>query len=204
MLDKLTIEINDLLEQMKSIDPYSETGFETGLKLGVQLNDLLYKKIIPMGMLIEENKVVNSIRADADFKTGSYTLSKNGKLTVENLVKEIIKDVEAWQKYLDHHNEAVFKEGKFKSKIIINGYADLQGSSSTNLTLSDNRAKSVEEELRNKLDVISSKYNLYFDIEATGLGETVPPGVIPNGKEDDPARRITTIIAVTGPSLLLK
>jgi outer membrane protein OmpA-like peptidoglycan-associated protein len=204
MLINLTNEINDLLEQMKSIDPYSDSGFETGLKLGVQLNDLLYKRIIPMGMLIEENKVVNSVRADTDFKTGSYTLSKNGKSTIDNLVNEIIKDVEAWQKYLDHHNEAVFKTGKFKTKIIINGYADLQGSSSSNQTLSEKRAKSVEDEIRGKLDAISAKYNLFFDIDATGLGETVPPGVTPNGKNDDPARRITTIICVTGPSLLIK
>ena len=40
--------------------------------------------------------------------------------------------------------------------------------------------------------------------EAVGLGETVPPGVISNGKDDDPSRRITTIICVTGPSLLIK
>ena len=40
--------------------------------------------------------------------------------------------------------------------------------------------------------------------EAIGLGETVPPGVIPNGKDDDPARKVTTIICVTGPSLLIK
>ena len=40
--------------------------------------------------------------------------------------------------------------------------------------------------------------------EAIGLGETVPPGVISNGKDDDPSRRITTIICVTGSSLLIK
>ena len=40
--------------------------------------------------------------------------------------------------------------------------------------------------------------------EAIGLGETVPPGVIPNGKDDDPSRRITSIICVTGSSLLIK
>jgi outer membrane protein OmpA-like peptidoglycan-associated protein len=204
ILNDLTNEINVILEQIKSIDPYSESGFEMGLKLGVQLNDLLYKKIIPMGMLIEENKVVKSVRADADFKTGSYVLSKNDKSTIDNLVSQIIKDIESWQKYLDHHNEAIFKSGKFKSKIIVNGYADLQGSSSNNQTLSEKRAKIVEDELRSKLNEISAKYNLFFDIDSSGLGETVPPGVTPNGKNDDPARRITTIVCVTGPSLLIK
>ena len=204
MLNNLSKEIDGLLEQMKSIDPYSQSGFEKGLTLGVQLNDLLYKKIIPVGMLIEENKKVNNVRSDTDFKTGSYTLSKNGTYTIDRLVNEITKDVEAWQKYLDHHNEAVFKTGKFKTKIIINGYADLQGISTNNQTLSEKRAKSVEDEIRSQLEAISEKYNLYFDIDANGLGETVPPGITPNGKNDDPARRITTIICVTGPSLLIK
>ena len=204
MLTSLTQEIESWLDELKDLNAYSQQGFEDGLKLGVKLNDLLYKKIIPMGMLIENNKVVNNVRADTDFKTGSYTLSKNGKNTVQKIVDEIIVDVLSWQKYLDHHNEAVFKTGKFKTKIIINGYADLQGSSSNNLELSEKRAESVETEIRAKLDLISEKYNLYFDIDAIGLGETVPPGVIPNGKNDDSARRITTIICVTGPSLLIR
>lgn len=204
MLTTLTQEIEFLLDEFKDLNVYSQQGFEDGLKLGVKLNDLLYKKIIPMGMLIENNKVVNNVRADTDFKTGSYSLSKNGKNTVQKIVDEIMEDVLTWQKYLDHHNEAVFKTGKFKTKIIINGYADLQGSSSNNLELSEKRASSVEAELRAKLDLISAKYNLFFDVEAIGLGETVPPGVVPNGKNDDSARRITTIVCVTGPSLLLK
>ena len=204
MLNSITEEISLLISELKRLDAYSQEGFQEGLKIGVKLNDLLYKKVIPLGMMIEENKEVEKVRADTDFKTGSYTLSLNGKQSVQKIVDEIVADVMKWRKYLDHHNEEIFKTEKFKTKIVIHGFADLQGDSKNNLELSEKRAESVETEIRSKLESISEKYNLYFDIEAVGLGETVPPGVIPNGKDDDPARRITTIICVTGPSLLIK
>ena len=204
MLRTLTQEIQALLRELKNIDAYSQEGFQEGLNIGIKLNDLLYKKIIPLGMMIEENKEVDKVRADTDFKTASYTLSLNGKQSIQKIVDEIAADVVKWRKYLDHHNEAIFKTEKFITKIVIHGFADLQGDSKNNLELSDKRAESVETEIRSKLEMISEKYNLYFDIEAIGLGEAIPPGVIPNGKDDDPSRRVTTIICVTGPSLLIK
>jgi hypothetical protein len=70
--------------------------------------------------------------------------------------------------------------------------------------LSKKRANTVEDELRKKISIIENQHNIYLDIKPFGLGETVPPGVTPNGKKNDSARRVVTIVCVTGPSLLIK
>jgi outer membrane protein OmpA-like peptidoglycan-associated protein len=204
LLIALNSEIDYLYEKLNSIDIYTTEGYEEGLKLSAQLNDLIYQRIMPAGTIIKKMTIRN-INADTDFSTGSSKLSPNGINTIEKVVNDIIIEINNWKEYLDNHNEKIFNQDKIILKINVNGYADMQGGKDYNQKLSEDRAKSVEEELNKKLKLISDKYNINFKIDPKGWGETsIPPGVIPNGKKNDPARRVVTIVCVTGPSLLIK
>jgi outer membrane protein OmpA-like peptidoglycan-associated protein len=206
-VDSLLISINqeleDLIKEFENLNLYTAEGYKMGLLIGVKINDLKTKKIIPVGMMIK-SMTINTVKADTDFSTGSSKLSKNGIKTIQKVVDNIITELDNWNIYLKDHNENVFNQEKFVVKILVNGYADMQGATDYNQKLSEDRAYNVYLELNRLLKEISSKYNLNINIVPKGYGETVPPGVTPNGKNDDPARRITTIICVTGPSLLIK
>lgn len=204
LLNSLNKEIELLYEKLNSIDIYTTEGYEEGLKLSAQLNDLIYQRIMPTGTIIKKMTIRN-INADTDFSTGSSKLSQNGINTIEKVVSEILQEINNWKNYLDNHNEKIFNQDKIILKINVNGYADMQGAKDYNQKLSEDRANSVEVELNKQLKLISDKYNISFKIEPKGWGETsIPPGVTPNGKKNDPARRVVTIVCVTGPSLLIK
>jgi outer membrane protein OmpA-like peptidoglycan-associated protein len=204
LLISLNKEIEDLSQRLSNIDIYTAEGYEEGLKIGVKLNDLYFNRVTPANTLIKKMSV-NNIKTDTDFSTGDHELSLNGKNTIDIIVSGIIREINNWNEYLGNHNEKIFNQDKIIVKIKVNGYADMQGDENSNQKLSVKRAKSVEAELRKKLKLINDKYNIYLDIKSIGLGETsIPPGVIPNGKKNDPARRVVTIVCVTGPSLLIK
>lgn len=204
LLIALNNEINELSNKLNSLDIYNAEGYEEGLKIGIKLNDLYYNRVTPANTLISK-MTVNNIKTDTDFSTGEHSLSKNGKITIDKIVENIIQEIKNWKDYLGNHNEKIFNQDKIIVKIKINGYADMQGKTKANQILSEKRAASVEDELRKVLKSIEEKYNLFIDIKSKGWGETsIPPGVTPNGKKNDPARRVVTIVCVTGPSLLIK
>ena len=111
---------------------------------------------------------------------------------------------------MNHHNENIFSNSEFKSIILVNGYADLQGSTDektrqkSNLELSEKRAKAVADELQLQLATLKEKYHLSFEIDSKGRGEEIPGDHVETSKKgESAARRISSISLVVGPKILL-
>jgi outer membrane protein OmpA-like peptidoglycan-associated protein len=199
-----------IIDELNKISPYTSVGQEKTLKLAAELNDLLHNYINPLGKLVEANKEVVRLGSDINFSTGSATLSKEGKKKIVQLVLNISAEIENWKTYLNHHNENIFNNSEFKTIILVNGYADLQGSmdektrQKNNLELSEKRAKAVANELNSQLIPLKEKYRLTFEIQSKGRGEELPENhVAPSKKGENAARRISSISLVVGPKVLL-
>jgi flagellar motor protein MotB len=127
------------------------------------------------------------------------------------MVMNLSKEIDSWKGYLNHHNENIFSNSEFTTIIIVNGYADLQGSSDeksrqkSNQELSEKRAKAVAEELKIQLASIKEKYNLSFEVESYGRGEELPENQQneTSKKSVSAERRISSISLIVGPKILL-
>jgi outer membrane protein OmpA-like peptidoglycan-associated protein len=215
-INEIDVQLNKLIERTQQIidllnetDPYSPAGNEKALRLAVELNDLLYNYVYPIGELIVSNKEIKNISADISFDTGSSVLTKQGKLAITVLIETITKDIAEWKVYLNQHNENVFDQEEYKTILIINGYSDLQGSGNAtdraekNLELSKKRAAAVAAEFEKQLTELNTKLKLTYNVKFYGQGENLPPKQVENGKVNNPDRRITTISMVVGPKILL-
>lgn len=199
-----------IIDELNTISPYTSAGQEKTLKLAAELNDLMHNYINPLSKLVEANKEVVRLGSDINFTTGSAILSKEGKKKIMQLIDNISAEIEKWKTYLNHHNENIFSNSEYKTIIMVNGYADLQGSSDaesrkkSNLDLSEKRAKAVADELSIQLSQLKTKYNLTFEIESKGRGEELPNDNASTSKKgESAARRISSISLVVGPKILL-
>ena len=208
-LDKLIERTQQIINSLNEIDPYSPEGHEKSLLLALELNDLLFHYIYPVGELIVSNKEIKKISADISFDTGSSLLTKEGKLAITKLIETISNDISEWKIYLDQHNENVFDQEDYRTILLINGYSDLQGSgnpkerAAMNLDLSNRRAAAVAAEFEKQLAELKVKLKLSYNVKFFGQGENLPPKQIENGKANNPDRRITTVSMVVGPKILL-
>ena len=208
-LDKLIARTKQIIDLLNETDPYSPAGNEKSLRLAIELNDLLYNYVYPIGELIVSNKEIKNISADISFDTGSSILTKQGKVAITQLIETITKDIAEWKVYLDQHNENIFDQEDYKTILIINGYSDLQGAgnaterSEKNLELSKKRAAAVAAEFEKQLAELNTKLKLTYNVKFYGQGENLPPKQVENGKVNNPDRRITTISMVVGPKILL-
>jgi outer membrane protein OmpA-like peptidoglycan-associated protein len=210
---KLKIIFNrtqQIIDELNKTSPYTSAGQEKTLKLAAELNDLMHNYINPLAKLVEANKEVVRLGSDINFSTGSATLSKEGKKKISQLVTNITNEIEKWKTYLNHHNENIFSNSEFKTIILINGYADMQGSmdeatrQKNNLELSEKRAKAVADELNLQLTAIKEKYKLTFEIQSKGRGEELPENNASSSKKgENSTRRISSISLVVGPKVLL-
>ena len=203
-------KIVELQNELKEISPWSITGHKRFEEISVEINDLLYKKVNPLSLLILATKEVKTLLADLTFNTGKSTLTDLGKTEIKEIVNTIKNDVKEWTGYLDNHNMNIFKEDRFKAMISIKGYADLQGPSNAlnreklNLKISQERADAVAAELEIEIDRVLKQENILYDIESIGKGEELPSNVVSNGKSNDAARRISTVSVVVAPVSLIK
>ena len=208
-LQKSFIKSQEIINSLNAINPNTASGHQQALGLASELNDLLYTQVFPMGELINANKNVTRIGGDISFNTGSSELTEDGKKEISKLIDSIKIEIERWKKYLDHHNERIFKNNEYRSIVLINGYSDKQGTGTNearkkfNLELSESRAKAVATEFEKQLNAIKSKYKLDFVITFVGQGENLPPSYIDTGKKVDPNRRVSSISLVVGPKILL-
>ena len=208
-LDKLMERTQQIINALNETDPFSQGGHEKSLRLAIELNDLLFHYIYPVGELIIANKEIKNISADISFDTGSAVLTQEGKTSVSKLIQTIAKDIEDWKLYLDQHNENVFNQDEYRTILIVNGYSDLQGTGNVkaraerNQALSEQRAAAVAAEFEKQLSGLKTKLNLTYNVTFSGQGENLPPQQIDNGKLNNPSRRVTTISMVVGPKILL-
>jgi outer membrane protein OmpA-like peptidoglycan-associated protein len=208
-LQKSFIKSQEIITNLNAINPNTAAGHQQALTLASELNDLLYSQVFPMGELINANKNIIRIGADISFKTGSFELTEEGKKEISKLIDSIQIEIEGWKKYMNHHNERIFKNDEFRTIVLINGYSDKQGTGANearkkiNLELSESRAKAVAAEFEKQLNGIKSKFKLDFEITFVGQGENLPPSYVDTGKKADPDRRVSSISLVVGPKILL-
>jgi outer membrane protein OmpA-like peptidoglycan-associated protein len=197
---------SDLVEIAKKLEDNklsSVKDFETVLEILKEIRNLKCRQIDAITLL---DKRINRIYGDISFRTGSSDISSNGINEISVIIKELISDISDWKSYVNECNERTFENDLFVLVVDIDGYADQQGSSSSNLILSQKRAEAVKLELIRQLNalVVSGKVSIVFDkIQARGFGETLPPGTIDAGL-NDPKRRICIINSLVGPSQILK
>jgi outer membrane protein OmpA-like peptidoglycan-associated protein len=199
----------EIINELNSVSPYSSKGHEKALKLSAELNDLMHNQINPLAKIIESNKEVVRLGSDITFETGSANLTKEGKKQVSALVQKIEKDILNWKSYLNHHNENIFSNTDFRTILVVNGYADTQGSKNEeerkefNKKLSNDRAATVAKEFELQMKTIKEKYKVTVELEINGRGEDTPPNYKPGKKQDDGSRRICNINLVVGPKMLM-
>lgn len=191
--------IDSLYFLLKKVDPYTNEGYKKQLKILVQLNDLTYNRVIPIGDIILKTKEIKELKSDYSFRTGSSKLEIGAIDEIKKQILNLEKDIIEWKNYLGNHNEKIFLNNNFKLMVVVDGYADKVGDSKSNLKLSEERAKSVRNEFLKQLEDLKKSYNVSIDIMHYGKGEELPPGIEDNGLENDERRRICRIMSVVGP-----
>jgi outer membrane protein OmpA-like peptidoglycan-associated protein len=208
-LTRLIARTEEIIKSLNETDPYTPEGHEKSLRLAQELNDLLYKYVVPLGDLIAANKELKNIAADISFDTGSAMISEDGKKLITGMLDSIKADIQGWRNYLDNHNENVFSDEDYSTILIISGYSDKQGvgdektRTERNQVLSEARAKAVAAEFEKQLKSLDVKWKLNFRISYEGKGEILPPTVSDDKQKNNPNRRVTTIRMVVGPKILL-
>ena len=173
-LVKIYERTEDIIAELNKTSPYSLNGHKKTLELAAELNNLLQNYIEPLKKMIESNKEVRKIGGDISFEAGSSDLNKSGRREVSKLVKSMQDDKIMWDKYLLDHNTNIFNDSIFKLMIVINGYADEQGSSDENVRkeqnklLSEKRAQAVSDELMRQFKAQKSNTEIIVDIETMG------------------------------------
>ena len=197
-------EIDAIAREANSINVKNPQDFEKLLDLFKKIRDIKCKRVDVITNLV--NKKTNKLYSDVAFSVGSSEVSRNGITEISKLVDNIVKDISEWKNYVSSCNEKVFENDLYILVVDISGYADQQGADAFNLTLSENRAKSVKLEIIKQLNILvkNQRVSLIFDkIQTKGYGEELPPGVTQSG-QDDPSRRVCIISSLVGPSSLLK
>ena len=194
------IKINRLYDELKILNPNTKDGYKRSLEMLKEINDLFANRIQPLEMIISKNIEVKELQGDFSFKSGSFKLTENGLSDIEKFIQSIENDISTWKKYVNNYNQQIFSNDKFKLMVVIDGYADKQGPDEANLILSENRAEEVRNEFSKRLNVLTKKHKILFDVKYYGKGETLPPGISDNGMETDSRRRICRIMSVIGPS----
>jgi len=209
-LVKIYERTEDIIAELNKTSPYSLNGHKKTLELAAELNNLLQNYIEPLKKMIESNKEVRKIGGDISFEAGSSDLNKSGRREVSKLVKSMQDDKIMWDKYLLDHNTNIFNDSIFKLMIVINGYADEQGSSDENVRkeqnklLSEKRAQAVSDELMRQFKAQKSNTEIIVDIEINGRGEMLPPEInAAQAKKNSAERRISRVSMVLGPKILL-
>ncbi len=208
-LTRLMARTEEIIKSLNETDPYTPEGHEKSLRLATELNDLLYKYVVPLGDLIAANKELKNIAADISFDTGSAIISEEGKKLISGMLDSIKSDIKGWRNYLDNHDENIFSDEDYSTILIISGYSDTQGvgdektRTERNLALSEARAKAVAAEFEKQLKSLDVKWKLNFRISYEGKGEVLPPNVSDSQQKNNPNRRVTTIRMVVGPKILL-
>lgn len=182
----------------------SVKDFEQVLEILKELRELKCREIDPITKFLD--KRINRIYGDISFRTGSSEISPNGINEISGIIKELVSDISEWRSYVNECNERTFESDLFILVVDIDGYADQQGSSSSNLILSQKRAEAVKLEFIRQLNdlVVSGKVNVVFDkIQARGFGETLPPGTFDAGV-NDPKRRICILNSLVGPATIMR
>jgi outer membrane protein OmpA-like peptidoglycan-associated protein len=197
-------KIYDVAKKLEGKNFSSVKEYEEVLSVLKELRALKCRTIDPLSQFLDVK--INTIFGDVNFRTGSADISQAGIIELGKIITNIKSDINEWKNYVNDCNEKVFEGELFVIVIDIDGYADQQGSSESNMQLSKERAKAVKLELVRQLNklVTQEKYNIVFDkIQTKGHGEELPEGVIPKG-ENDPARRICVIKSLVGASSILK
>lgn len=208
-LIRLMARTEEIIKSLNETDPYTPEGHEKSLRLATELNDLLYKYVVPLGDLITANKELKNIAADISFETGSAIISEEGKKLISGMLDSIKSDIKGWRNYLDNHDENIFSDEDYSTILIISGYSDTQGvgdektRTERNQALSEARAKAVAAEFEKQLKSLNVKWKLNFRISYEGKGEMLPPNVSDSQQKNNPNRRVTTIRMVVGPKILL-
>jgi|TARA_B100000767_G_C19777255_1_gene543387 outer membrane protein OmpA-like peptidoglycan-associated protein len=199
-----------IIAELNETSPYSMSGHKRTLELAEELNNLLQNYIEPLKKMIESNKEVRKIGGDISFEPGSADLSKSGRKEISKLVNSMEDDKAMWEDYLTDHNANIFNDSVFKLMIVINGYADEQGSSNENdrkqknKLLSEKRAQAVSDELMKQFKAQKSSADLIIDVEINGRGEMLPPEInAAQAKKNSAERRISRVSMVLGPKILL-
>lgn len=198
---QIQYEIDNLYKELGTIDPLDDNSHKTCLSVLTKINDLYYKKINPYKIF--RNKTINELEGDFSFKTGKSQLKEEGINEVQKLINNFESEIKEWKNYTDDHNQKIFENDRYKLTVQINGYADKQGSEETNLKLYHDRAKEVREVFINQFKKLNMKYSINLSINFAEKGELLPAGVIDNGKNDDPKRRICVVSSILGPLRLI-
>tara|TARA_B100001059_G_C17699703_1_gene509390 strand:- start:19 stop:948 length:930 start_codon:yes stop_codon:yes gene_type:complete len=209
-LVKIYQRTEEIITELNETSPYSMNGHKRTLELAEELNNLLQNYIEPLKKMIESNKEVRKIGGDISFEAGSADLKNSGRKEISKLVSFIQDDKEMWDNYLLDHNTNVFNDSIFKLMIVINGYADEQGSGNENerkeknKLLSEKRAQAVSDELMKQFKTQKNNVELIIDVEINGRGEMLPPEINETrAKKNSPERRISRVSMVLGPKILL-
>jgi outer membrane protein OmpA-like peptidoglycan-associated protein len=209
-LVKIYERTEDIIAELNETSPYSMSGHKRTLELAEELNNLLQNYIEPLKKMIESNKEVRKIGGDISFDPGSADLNKSGRKEISKLVKSMQNDKIMWDDYLTDHNTNIFNDSVFRLMIVINGYADEQGTGNenerkeNNKLLSEKRAQAVSDELMKQFKAQKSNAELIIDVEINGRGEMLPPEInAAQAKKNSPERRISRVSMVLGPKILL-
>lgn len=202
-INKTRDELVEIAKKLEGNKLTSVKDFEQVLQILKDIRELKCRQIDPITHL---DKRINRIYGDVSFRTGSAEISSNGIIGISEIVNELVSDISEWKTYVNECNERTFENDLFVLVVDIDGYADQQGTSTSNMILSQKRSEAVKLELIRQLNdlVVSGKLNIVFDkIQARGFGETLPPGGSTAGI-NDPKRRICIINSLVGPAQILK
>ena len=209
-LVKIYQRTEEIITELNETSLHSMNGHKKTLELAEELNNLLQNYIEPLKKMIESNKEVRKIGGDISFEAGSADLKNSGRKEISKLVSFIQDDKEMWDNYLLNHNSNVFNDSIFKLMIVINGYADEQGTGNENerkeknKLLSEKRAQAVSDELMKQFKAQKNNVELIIDVEINGRGEMLPPEINETqAKKNSPERRISRVSMVIGPKILL-
>ncbi len=209
-LQKIYERTEEIIKELNETSPYSFNGHQKTLKLAAELNDLMQNYLEPLKRMIESNKEVKKIGGDISFNVGSSGLTNNGKKEIAKLIHTIKSDMEKWDSYLKDHNVNIFKDSVYRLMIIVNGYADAQGTGSEserqqkNIELSIQRAEVVADEILSQVQEYDFGQEIMIDIDVKGKGEAYPPNLSKEDiKPNSAERRISRISMVVGPKILL-
>jgi len=199
-----------IIAELNETSPYSMNGHKRTLELAEELNNLLQNYIEPLKKMIESNKEVRKIGGDISFDAGSADLNKSGRKEISKLVSSMQDDKVMWDDYLLDHNANIFNDSVYRLMIVINGYADEQGTGNENerkkknKMLSEKRAQAVSDELMKQFKAQKTNVELIIDVEINGRGEMLPPEIdASQAKKNSPERRISRVSMVLGPKILL-
>jgi outer membrane protein OmpA-like peptidoglycan-associated protein len=138
-----------------------------------------------------DRELDKKLKSDISFNTGSAILSEKGKQELVNLVENDIKKL-----IIEWESQPVYANKTKKVRVTVNGYADLQGTANeqerktSNLKLSEKRAKAVANVLLQELNNLKNEHLVDIELTHSGRGEEPPPGIKDLTLRNNPNRRV--------------